>query len=108
MRSLLVPSSGDSKITVPRDLITSDKNNRTKTRNPAPFNMAVINDLGDWDTYATESSASRKFENNIDEHWISRDGDSRIEYVDTAKAYLAGGQPATIESNKKLTEGSRK
>ena len=108
MRSILIPAMSDSKIMVPRDLITSDKNNRTKTRNPAPFNMAVINDLGDWDTYRTESSASKKFEDNIDQHWISHDGWSRAEYVDTSKAYLMGEHALQLDSDKKLTEGSRK
>ena len=108
MRNLLVPSTGDSKITVPRDLITSDKNNRTKTRNPAPFNMAVINDLGDWDTYKSESKASKSFEDNIDQHWISQQGMSREEYVRTSEAYLTGRNDTVPEASKKLTEGSRK
>ncbi len=107
-RGFLVPAEVDSKITVPRDLITTDKNLRTKTRINAPFNMALVNSLDKWETFKSSAEEGKSWEKDYAVHQISRDSLSRQEYVDLGSYYLGGVRMERKENSDKMTEGVRK
>lgn len=107
-RAFWVPTETDSKITVPRDLITSDKNLRTKSRTNAPFNLALVNMLDAWDEPGNSMKMGKRWEKDYLTHQISRESLSRQEYVELGSYYLGGVRMEKKDEGDKIKEGVRK
>ena len=96
---------GDEKMQGIKDLLSSDKNNETKTRIPNVFAMTYFDSLGAWSSPTTEISTefegkTIKFPKTVEGlaqyfgmryriNAISKGGMSREEYVHALSSYLA-------------------
>jgi hypothetical protein len=105
-RNMFQPGGVDVKGALIRDLITSDKNNRTKTRIPGAFSYAVLLQIGKMRTFKTLAQASKSFHADFDESAISEDGASRVEYTTAVVGFK--GDIDNDSDHAKMTEGNRK
>ena len=105
-RSFLQPVNVDEKARLIRDLITSDKNLRTKARIPDAFNASVMDLLGRWEKAGSLSGMITSWGNDWREDGISEEGGSRVEYTTAVIGFRA--EPEEENDRSKVKEGNRK
>ena len=125
-RSRFRPKRSDERVGVLSKLLSSDKDNETKTRIPNVFGMSVLDLLGAWGsvkdyiTYRFEDQEihvdktveglAQYFGHRYRVNAISAAGQSRQEYVSASMAFfLQSLQDMETGKDKRITdEGSRK
>ncbi len=119
LRGLLQPGGAmDKKFELVRDLITSDKNNSTKTRITSVLHMTYIDMITRFDTAQTleelwaptKESTSNSFGDRYRINAMSIDGKSREEYLRAVTAFVneAGAALVYNREEKQLKEGNKK
>lgn len=113
----------DRKYLAVERLITSDKDNATKTRIIDVLTMTYLDILPLWDTAKTmedlwmptsenkngkNAGQSNSFGDRYRINAISNDGESRHEYVDALKNYLPEVPGLYNREEKQLKEGNKK
>ena len=117
---------GDQKMEGIKALLSSDRNNETKTRIPNVFGMSVLDLLGAWSSPKDElepmklgseeirfpktvEGLSRYFGIRYRINAISMEGRSREEYVAALASYLAQQQMMMqTAAEQRMTEGAKK
>lgn len=120
-RQIFQTKHQDGRIAVPKELITSDQNNETKTRIPEP-GAAVLamtyldlmakrarGDVTTLDGLLNYTANSGGFGDRQRINWISQGGGSRKEFVATAIASVLGRVSEYLGLNReRFEEGSKK
>ena len=117
VRNLMQPGqTTDRKYLAVERLITSDKDNATKTRIQNVLTMTYLDILPTWNTAKsmeelwspTKEGQTLSFGDRYRINAIAMDGESRKEYVDALKNYLPEVPGLYNRDDKQLKEGNKK
>lgn len=105
-RQLLQPVGVDEKARLIRDLITNDKNLRTKARIIDPFNATVIDQMAHFPKSRDLNDLITRWGEAYRENGISEEGGSRVEYTTAVIGFHA--EPDAERTETQMKEGNRK